>query len=211
MTACRNVSASVVSPVFVGRAVELAALDAALAAAADGQPGVVLVGGEAGVGKTRLLDEFTTRATAAGFVVLVGHCIELGADGLPLAPLVDALRALARGRTTAELAELFGPTRRGLARLLPELDPDVVTPPVAFCETAQGMSGMLVIGVFPPLGDVTPDVATPGIAVGEAGTPGAELPGAIACACTGANAASHRMAARKNRRSIALSLAVGAT
>ncbi|HEX7106443.1 MAG TPA: AAA family ATPase, partial [Acidothermaceae bacterium] len=117
-------SASVVSPVFVGRASELAALEAALTAAADGQPGVALVGGEAGVGKTRLLDEFTTRATDAGFVVLVGHCIELGADGLPLAPLVDALRALARGRSTEELADLFGPTRRGLARLLPELDPD---------------------------------------------------------------------------------------
>ncbi len=122
-------SASVVSPVFVGRATELAALDAALAAAADGQPGVALVGGEAGVGKTRLLDEFTSRATDAGFVVLVGHCIELGADGLPLAPLVDALRALARGRTTDELAELFGQTRRGLARLLPELDPDVGAAP----------------------------------------------------------------------------------
>jgi len=123
------VSASVVSPVFVGRASELAALDAALTASADGQPGVALVGGEAGVGKTRLLDEFTARAADAGFVVLVGHCIELGADGLPLAPLVDALRALARGRTTDELAELFGPTRRGLARLLPELESEIVAQP----------------------------------------------------------------------------------
>ena len=118
-------SATVVSPVFVGRAAELAALDAGLSAAAEGQPGVALVGGEAGVGKSRLVEELTARAADAGFVVLIGHCIELGADGLPLAPLVDALRALARGRTADELAELFGPTRRGLARLLPELDPDV--------------------------------------------------------------------------------------
>jgi DNA-binding CsgD family transcriptional regulator/tetratricopeptide (TPR) repeat protein len=124
------VSSNVVSPVFVGRSGELAVLDQALAAAADGQPGLALVGGEAGVGKTRLVEEFTARAADAGFVVLVGHCIELGADGLPLAPLVDALRALARGRTTDELAELFGPTRRGLARLLPELDPDIAAPPI---------------------------------------------------------------------------------
>jgi DNA-binding CsgD family transcriptional regulator/tetratricopeptide (TPR) repeat protein len=124
------VGSSVVSPVFVGRSGELAALDGAQAAAAEGQPGLVLVGGEAGVGKSRLVEEFTARAADAGFLVLVGHCIELGADGLPLAPLVDALRALARGRSAEELADLFGPTRRGLARLLPELDPDIAAPPI---------------------------------------------------------------------------------
>jgi predicted ATPase len=46
---------TMVSPVFVGRDAELAALTAALDAAVAGEPAVVLVSGEAGVGKTRLV------------------------------------------------------------------------------------------------------------------------------------------------------------
>jgi hypothetical protein len=53
--------------------------------------------------------------------VLTGQCIELGAEGLPLAPLVDALRTLARTTPPEALAEVLGPARAGLARLLPEL------------------------------------------------------------------------------------------
>jgi predicted ATPase len=48
---------NLVSPVFVGRAAELGMLTAAIDAAVDGEPSVVLVSGEAGVGKTRLADE----------------------------------------------------------------------------------------------------------------------------------------------------------
>src|SRR5216683_348219 len=102
-------SATVVSPVFVGRHEELASLAAAIRRAQDGQPGFALVGGEAGVGKTRLSGELAGQAAGSGFRVLVGHCIELGAEGLPLAPLIDALRALARGTPADELAGLLGP------------------------------------------------------------------------------------------------------
>jgi predicted ATPase len=49
---------------FVGRTEELERLDAALAQAAAGQPTVLLIGGEAGVGKTRLVAEFAGRARA---------------------------------------------------------------------------------------------------------------------------------------------------
>jgi predicted ATPase len=117
-------SATVVSPVFVGRRDEMASLAATTERVRGGEPGFTLVGGEAGVGKTRLVGELVAQAADDGFRVLVGHCIELGAEGLPLAPLVDALRALARGTPADELAELLGPSSRGLARLLPELDPD---------------------------------------------------------------------------------------
>jgi len=117
-------SASVVSPVFVGRNGEMASLAAQMQRARSGDAAFALIGGEAGVGKTRLVDELAAQASDAGFMVLVGHCIELGAEGLPLAPLVDALRALARSAPADELAELLGPARRGLARLLPELDPE---------------------------------------------------------------------------------------
>jgi predicted ATPase len=50
------------APVFVGRVEELAALDAAFERVRRGQPSAVLIGGEAGVGKSRLLGEFATRA-----------------------------------------------------------------------------------------------------------------------------------------------------
>ncbi|MDQ1487074.1 MAG: hypothetical protein QOJ62_2767, partial [Actinomycetota bacterium] len=135
-----DVSSSVVSPIFVGRAQELAALERAMQAGAEGQPIFALIGGEAGVGKTRLVEELSARATDAGFLVLVGHCLELGADGLPLAPLVDALRALARARSRDELLELLGPARRGLARLLPELDPEAA----ADAREADGRAAQLL-------------------------------------------------------------------
>jgi len=56
----------VASPALVGRVKELQALEAAWGRAANGEPAVVLVGGEAGVGKTRLVAELTTRCTVTG-------------------------------------------------------------------------------------------------------------------------------------------------
>ena len=111
------------SPVFVGRRDEVAALTALCDRARAGEPGFAIVAGEAGVGKTRLVSELAGHADGSGFTVLTGHCVELGAEGLPLAPLIDALRTLARMTSRAELAEVLGPARRGLGRLLPELDP----------------------------------------------------------------------------------------
>lgn len=76
---------------LIGRRAELHRLQAALARAAAGSPRMVMVGGEAGVGKTRLLTEFCARADAA---VLWGSCLPLGDRGLPFAPLVEAVRNL---------------------------------------------------------------------------------------------------------------------
>jgi len=112
------------SPLFVGRREEIAALVALLRRAGEGEPGFAVVAGEAGIGKTRLVSELAGHAAEAGFRVLAGHCVELGAEGLPLAPLIDALRTLARTVAPGDLAEVLGPARRGLGRLLPELDPD---------------------------------------------------------------------------------------
>ena len=119
------------SPVFVGRREEIASLTALLERAADGEPGFAIVAGEAGVGKTRLVTELAGQAADSGFTVLAGHCVELGAEGLPLAPLIDALRTLARTTARAELADVLGPARRGLGRLLPELDPGGAAEPAA--------------------------------------------------------------------------------
>ncbi|MGC5564741.1 helix-turn-helix transcriptional regulator [Streptomyces sp. FR-108] len=109
-----------VSPVFVGRTDELDVLNDALARATAGEPQALLLGGEAGVGKTRLIEEFAAGACREGAVVAVGGCVEIGADGLPFAPFSTALRALSRHLPDALAAAAAGQEEE-LARLLPEL------------------------------------------------------------------------------------------
>jgi DNA-binding CsgD family transcriptional regulator/tetratricopeptide (TPR) repeat protein len=146
------VPVDVVSPVLVGRNEELARLRAAVARTAAGEPGIVLVGGEAGVGKSRLL------TAALGDLddvrVLTGGCIELGGAELPFVPLVEALRTLARTTSPSDLDDLLGPARRELARLLPELAPEGAAPPPATGSTAQLFE--LFLGVLGRLGDERP-------------------------------------------------------
>jgi len=78
---------------MVGRDAELHALLAAAAEASSGVPRVVVVGGEAGIGKSRLIDELCERL-ADGTVVARGQCVEFGAVGVPYAPLIGVLRDL---------------------------------------------------------------------------------------------------------------------
>ncbi len=100
-------SAPVAAAPFVGRRAELARLHAALAAAAAGRPSAVLVSGEAGVGKTRLVAEFTDQVRDAGVRVLAGNCVPFLGAGLPYAAITEALRGLLP-RTGAALADLLG-------------------------------------------------------------------------------------------------------
>jgi ATP/maltotriose-dependent transcriptional regulator MalT len=86
----------VTSTRFVGRSAELAELSGALDGAAAGKPSLALVAGESGVGKSRLADELTDRGRDSGVRILSGDCVELGEGELPYAPLVGALRNLAR-------------------------------------------------------------------------------------------------------------------
>lgn len=88
--------------------------------AADGTPGVVLLGAEAGGGKSRLAAEFAGRVRDRARV-LSGGCVELSAADLPYAPFAAALRELVRERGAADVAALLpGPGARELATLLPE-------------------------------------------------------------------------------------------
>jgi DNA-binding CsgD family transcriptional regulator len=89
--ATMDVVARQVSP-LVGRDSELRQLTEVASAAADGSPGVVLVAGDAGVGKSRLIAELADWSTAQGMLVLVGHCVNLPDGGPPYLPFVDALR-----------------------------------------------------------------------------------------------------------------------
>ncbi|GAA1262361.1 LuxR family transcriptional regulator [Sphaerisporangium rubeum] len=111
--------ATMVSPVFVGRQEELAALAEAVAEARTGTPRFALVGGEAGVGKTRLVEEAARAASRSGIRVLTGHCVELGPEGLPFAPVAEALRTLTRSASPEELDAWLGPARGPLSPLLP--------------------------------------------------------------------------------------------
>ncbi|MGZ4287600.1 MAG: BTAD domain-containing putative transcriptional regulator [Solirubrobacteraceae bacterium] len=113
------------SSALVGRSVELAELEAAFADAAVANPRFVFVAGGSGVGKTRLVCELAERASASGARVLGGECIELGEAELPYAPLVAAMRPLARARDPI-LDELPGSVRAELATLLPELGDSTV-------------------------------------------------------------------------------------
>jgi ATP/maltotriose-dependent transcriptional regulator MalT len=105
---------------FVGRRGELAELQAALHDAAESRPALALVGGESGVGKSRLADELIRHARDSGARILSGDCVELGQDELPYAPLVTALRPLVRDGDPAfdALAPLL---RSALDAILPGL------------------------------------------------------------------------------------------
>jgi DNA-binding CsgD family transcriptional regulator len=111
------VTTRVSSSRLIGRAAELAELEAALAEAADERPSIAIVAGESGVGKSRLLAELQERARESGALVLTGDCVDLGESELPYVPLVAALRPLARTGDPA----LTDPVRAAVAPLMPSL------------------------------------------------------------------------------------------
>jgi DNA-binding CsgD family transcriptional regulator len=115
-----DMTSRIMSPVFAGRDDELAALAGAFEEAAGGTPRTVLLGGEAGVGKSRLAGEFAAQVRGRA-LVLAGGCVELSTASLPYAPFGAALRELVRERGTAEVAALLpGQAAGELAGLLPE-------------------------------------------------------------------------------------------
>jgi DNA-binding SARP family transcriptional activator len=105
---------------LIGRDTELARLVDFLDEMRQGRGRVVAILGEAGIGKTRLIEELASRALQQGSRVLIGRCYE-SEQVIPFAPWVDALRSSqvpADGDLMAGLDPLW---RAELARLLPEL------------------------------------------------------------------------------------------
>jgi DNA-binding CsgD family transcriptional regulator len=101
---------------LVGRADEFSRLTAALDRAQAGHPAAVLLAGDAGVGKTRLLTELASWAAAAGLTVLVGHCVDIGVAGLPYLPFAEALQQLA-DPAAASASPPTGPARAAASPL----------------------------------------------------------------------------------------------
>jgi class 3 adenylate cyclase/tetratricopeptide (TPR) repeat protein len=142
-----------VSPTLVGRVEELQLLTAAKARAAGGEPAVVLVGGEAGVGKTRLVAELTADPAANGARMLVGGCVPVGEGALPYAPIVAVLRMLLTDLGAEAVRGLTGPSWAELARLAPGLGQPQRDPAG---EAAQSRLFELLLGLLGRLAQQAP-------------------------------------------------------
>jgi tetratricopeptide (TPR) repeat protein len=94
-----------------------------LGRAGDGTSTTVLLGGDAGVGKTRLVEEFAGRCRGQGARVLTGGCLELGDGGLPYSAVTEVLRGLAEEVGVPELRRLAGQDAGELQRLAPGVRP----------------------------------------------------------------------------------------
>jgi predicted ATPase len=99
---------SVICPVLVGREGPLGAVHTLLDRARRAAGGVLLVAGEAGIGKSRLLRETASSARSLGFVVLRGACFE--ADrAMPYSPLLDMVRELSASSSSAAVSHMLAP------------------------------------------------------------------------------------------------------
>jgi DNA-binding SARP family transcriptional activator len=104
---------------LVGRDRELADLTAAWVRAADGEPGVVLIVGEAGIGKTRLAEALAADAVGSGAMILPSRCYETERS-LFLQPVVEALLPAVTRLPAAQLRQLLGEDAPAFAALVPE-------------------------------------------------------------------------------------------
>ncbi|WP_307802311.1 helix-turn-helix transcriptional regulator [Cellulomonas fengjieae] len=102
---------------FVARAAQVDQLTLALQRAGVNEPTAVLIGADAGVGKSRLLRHVAEQAKAAGARVVLSHCVDLGEIGLPYLPFAEALSQLQALDPVAVDAVVAN--RPALARLLP--------------------------------------------------------------------------------------------
>jgi DNA-binding CsgD family transcriptional regulator len=116
------VEKAILCPVLIGRAVSLDALRQRIEQARQGRGRTLVLAGEAGVGKSRLVAEASTHATQLGMVVARGSCFEPD-QTLPFAPLIDLLQSWCAGRSADEMAAMLGTSAATLARLLPALQP----------------------------------------------------------------------------------------
>lgn len=108
---------------LVGREQELKALVSALDVVREThEPRVVLVGGEAGVGKSRLVGDFISQARDSAGEVLIGHCVEISQGDLPFAPIIEAFREALYSLPVEERERVLGRAGHELVRMLPDLD-----------------------------------------------------------------------------------------
>lgn len=105
---------------FIGRGAEIARLHGLLDVVSGGVGATVVVGGEAGIGKSRLIERFTDEVSGRALVV-AGACLEVAGESLPYGPFAEILRELVHATPRERVPALLGAGRAELSRLLPEL------------------------------------------------------------------------------------------
>ena len=115
---------------LVGREEERAELRRRLEEAGEGRGSFVMIGGEPGVGKTRLAQEVVAEATARGMLAFIGHCSE--AEGDPYEPVVEIVESALRVVPPPVFRETVGDAAGEIARLVPDVRRrfDDVPPPL---------------------------------------------------------------------------------
>jgi DNA-binding winged helix-turn-helix (wHTH) protein/tetratricopeptide (TPR) repeat protein len=140
-------------PIFVGREADVAQLRSWLAHAASGVRQVVFVTGEAGIGKTALVDAFVGDLPEACLVAR-GQCIEQYGPAEPFLPLLDALVRLGRE-----------PDNTSVASTLERCLPDPLLSPVASRSVGPGAGGIMPERAVRLLGGAVEAVAAEGVIV----------------------------------------------
>lgn len=115
---------------FVGRPLELGLMRERVAAAAAGRGGLLLLCGEAGIGKTRLAEEAAVEADGRGMGVFVGRCLD-AQPALAWLPLIEVLDEVVRSLGDEELRDLLGGAGAEVAKVLPGLRRRLPDLPVA--------------------------------------------------------------------------------
>jgi predicted ATPase len=105
---------------FIGRNQELNTLEQALGDISRGMGRCLLLTGEAGIGKSRLVEELKHQAASEKFTLLQGNCFEQNLS-FPYAPWIDALRAYFAPLAATQIEKLLGPLAPEFMKLLPEL------------------------------------------------------------------------------------------
>ncbi|HEY6408188.1 MAG TPA: BREX system ATP-binding domain-containing protein, partial [Ktedonobacteraceae bacterium] len=122
-----SINTPLVCPTIVGRATELAALHTIVDEVEGGQSRIVLLSGEAGIGKSRLVAALETEARSRGFSVLQGNCFQRDLTS-PYAPLLDLVRSSVANQAPELREATLQPFAQEFFPVLPDLIPAPSTP-----------------------------------------------------------------------------------